>query len=49
MNNTTNNFDQTLTTKLATEEAIKRVVNDAVYLQVSINVYPEMLETPQNL
>jgi GTPase Era involved in 16S rRNA processing len=33
----------------AAEEAIKRVVRDSVYLQLSIHVRPEMLETNQHL
>ncbi len=33
----------------AAEEAIKRVVRDAVYLQLSINLYPEITEIPPKL
>ncbi|MCU0425685.1 MAG: hypothetical protein MUF71_08690 [Candidatus Kapabacteria bacterium] len=32
----------------AAEQAIKRYVNDAVYLQLSINLYPEITEYHQN-
>ena len=33
----------------AAEQAIKQFVKDAVYLQLSINLYPEITETPPKL